>query len=72
MIFINLSDNVALKIKNAYYCYIISGIGESEATNLMQNIKLTEESRYHKHKNLLSYIKMGKEILMFPDIEIEK
>ena len=25
-----------------------------------------------KHKNLLSYIKMGKEILMFQDIEIEK
>ena len=24
------------------------------------------------HKNLLSHIKMGKEILMFGDIEIEK
>ena len=68
----NLSDNVALKIKNAYYFYIISGISESEVTNLMQNIKLTEKSKYHKHKNLLSYIKMDKEILMFPDIEIEK
>ena len=30
----------------------------------MQNIK--------KHKNLLPHTKMGKEILMFADIEIEK
>ena len=49
----------------------------------MQNIDLTEKSGHKKHrhikhiehikhKNLFPYIKTGKEILTFGDIEIEK
>ena len=38
----------------------------------MQNMDLTEKSGTLETKNLLSHIKMGKEILMFGDIEIEK
>ena len=40
----NLSDITILKIKNADYCCIISGISKSEAISLMENIDLTEES----------------------------
>ena len=40
----NLSDVAILKIKNADYCCIISGIRKSEAINLLQNIDLSEES----------------------------
>ena len=41
--------------------------------NLMENTNLTTESRILQNiKYLLSYIKMGTEILMFGDIEIEK
>ena len=40
---------------------------------LMQNTTWTEKSeKFLKHKNLLSHIKMGKEILTFGNIEIEK
>ena len=39
----------------------------------MQNANLTEKKRnIIKHKNLLPHIKMGKEILMFGNTEIEK
>ena len=39
----------------------------------MQSANLTEKKRnIIKHKNLLPHIKMGKEILMFGNIEIEK
>ena len=39
----------------------------------MQNIDLTENwLNITKHSNLLSYVKMGKEILTFGDTEIEK
>ena len=40
----NLSDIAILKIKNADYCCIITGISKSEAINLMQNINMTEKS----------------------------
>ena len=40
----NLSDITILKIKNADYCCIISGISKSKAISLMENIDLTEES----------------------------
>ena len=44
-----------------------------EAINLMQNADLTEKSgTFIKHKNLLSHIKMGKEILTFGNIETEE
>ena len=39
----------------------------------MQNINLTErKQRIIKHKNLLSHIKMDKDILTFSEIQIEK
>ena len=39
----NLSDITVLNFEGADYCYIISGISRSEATNLMQNINLSEK-----------------------------
>ena len=44
MMSMNLSDVAILKIKNADYRCIISGIRKSEAINLLQNIDLSEES----------------------------
>ena len=39
----------------------------------MRNINQNEKKQnIMKHKNLLSHVKLGKEILMFGDIEIEK
>ena len=39
----------------------------------MQNADLTEKKRnIIKHKNVLSHIKMGKEVFTFDSIEIEK
>ena len=44
-----------------------------EAINLLRNTDLTEKKcNIIKHKNLLSHIKMGKWIITFGDIEIEK
>ena len=40
----NLSNIAILKIKNADYRWIISGISKSEAIKLLQNIDLTEKS----------------------------
>ena len=55
MMSMNLSNIAILKIENADYHCIISGISKSEATNLMQNIDLTETqwNIIEKHKNLL-------------------
>ena len=39
----NLSDFAMLKIKNADYRCIISGISKSEAIKILQNINLTEK-----------------------------
>ena len=38
MMSMNLSDIAILKIKNADYCSIITGVSKSETINLMQNI----------------------------------
>ena len=40
----NLSIIAILKIKNAYYCCMITGMSKSEAINFMQNIDSTEKS----------------------------
>ena len=40
----NLSNIATLKIENAVYHCIISGISKSEAINLIQNIDLTVKS----------------------------
>ena len=70
---INLSDAAILNIKDSDYCCIISLINKNEAVNIMQNADLTEKSRILWNiKNLLSSIKIGKEILTFGDIEIKK
>ena len=42
--FMNLSNIALLKIKNADYCCIITGINRSKATKLLQNIDSTEKS----------------------------
>ena len=68
----NLSDVAILNIKGSDYCCIIILISKNEAINLMQNADLAKKKRNIKHKNLLSHIKMGKEILTFGGIEIEK
>ena len=38
-----LNDMVVLKISSYDYCCIISLISQNEATNLMQNVDLTEK-----------------------------
>ena len=62
-----------IDISGADYHCIFNGINKSETINLMQNTDMTEKKRsIIKHKNLLSDTIMGKEILTFDDIEIEK
>ena len=73
MISLSLNDSAFLNIKNADYGCIISGISINEVINLIQNADLTEKKRdIIKYKNLLSLIKMVKEILTIGEIEIEK
>ena len=43
-----ISDTANLNIKGAYYHYIISGISNSEATNVMENIDLTKKVEHYK------------------------
>ena len=70
---VNLSNYAILIINGADYCSIITGIGKSEAINLMQNIDLSEKKlNIMKYKNLFSNINMDKEMIKFGDIEIEK
>ena len=70
---VNLSDIAILNIKGSGYRCIISLISKNEAINLMQNADLSEKNWTIKNiNNLFSYIKMGKEILTFGNIEIEK
>ena len=66
-----LSDIAISGIKVSYYCSIISLIRKNEAINLMQNADLIlKKWNIIKHKNLLSYINMGKKLLEFGNIEI--
>ena len=67
MISINLSDIAIWNIKTDYCC-IIRLIGKNEAIKLLQNADLTEKSWTLWN----TYIKMGKEILTFGNIETEK
>ena len=69
----NVSDIAILNVKSANYRCILSGISKNEAINLMQNADLTKKKQSSiKHNNLLSRIKMGKEILTFGDIERQR
>ena len=58
---IKLSAFSILSIKSVDYHCIISGISKSEAINW-------KKQEIIKHKNLLSHIKMSKQILTFGDI----
>ena len=44
MMFMNLNNIAILKIKNANYCYIITGISKSEAIKSLETIDLTGKS----------------------------
>ena len=58
MVSMKLRNIAVLSIKGADYCCIITGIGKSDAINLMQNIFLSEKKwDIIKHKNLFSDIK---------------
>ena len=71
MISTKLSDSAILSIKGFYYRFIVSVISKNEAINLMKNLDFNKKN-IKKHKNLLTVVKLGKEILMFRNIEIEK
>ena len=68
----NLNDFTILNIKASDYRWIISLISKDEAIKLLQNADLTGKKLKIIKNNLFSYIKMGKEILMFGNIDIEK
>ena len=73
MMSIKLSDIAILNIECSDYRSIISLISKNEAINLMENADLNKnKGNVLNIKNLFSYTKMGKEILTFDDIEIEK
>ena len=73
MMSIKLSDIAILNIECCDYRSIISLISKNEAINLMENADLNKKKgNVLNIKNLFSYTKMGKEILTFDDIEIEK
>ena len=73
MMSIKLSDIAILNIECSDYRSIISLISKNEAINLMENADLNKKKgNVLNIKNLFSYTKMGKEILTFDDIEIEK
>ena len=66
MISINLSNIAILNIHDVDYCCIIGGNSKSEVINLKQNIDLSKKNRNIVNcKNLLSQIKMGREIWKF-------
>ena len=62
-----------LLMKSMNLSDIANLISKNEAINLMQNADLTEKSGILSNiKDLLSHVKVCKEILTFGDIEIEK
>ena len=67
----NLRNIGMLNIEGFDYCCIISLISKNKAIKLKQTPNLTKKWNIIKHKNLLSRIKMCKEIT-FGNVEIEK
>ena len=66
----NLSNIAVLNINNVHFCCIINRISKNEAINLVQKYQSSKkEQSIIKHKNLLSHIKIRKEILSFGDIK---
>ena len=73
MMSINLDNNATLNVKCSDYCCIISLISKNEDKNSMQNADLAKKMwDIVKYKNLLSRIKMSKDVLPFWNIETEK
>ena len=58
----NLSDIAILKVKDADYCCIVSGISKIEAIRLLQNIDLTERyeilQKFIKNKYQEQFLKL--------------
>ena len=72
MMSMNLSDIAILNIKGSDYSSIISLISKKWGHRLNAKCWFDWKKRnIIKHKNLLSHIKTGKEILTFGNIEIE-
>ena len=69
MMSMNLSDIAALNIKGSDYHCIISLVSKNEA---MKQFWDRKNWNIIKHKNLLSRIKIGKNILTFGNFENEK
>ena len=67
----NLSNIAILNIKGFDYRCIVSLIIKNEAINLMQNIDLTKKASIIKHKHFKSHVRMGEEISVFVNVEIE-
>ena len=67
----NICDIAILNIKGFDYRYIISLISKNEVINARCWFD-RKKWNVIKHKNLLSHIKMGENILTFGDTEIEK
>ena len=68
----SLSDISSLNIKGSDYQCIISLISKNKAIKLMQKADLTGKNGIlYNIKNSFSYIKIGKEILTFGNIQIE-
>ena len=69
----NLRNIAISNIKSSGYHCIISLINKNEAIHLMQTCDLTKmKPIIIKYKNLLSHIKMSKNVLTFGNTEIAK
>ena len=70
---VSLSNIVILNINSADYLCIIIGICKREVAYLLQKADFKEKrATLQNLKNLFLHIKLGREILMFGDIEIKK
>ena len=73
---INLNGIAIFNIWSVNYCCIIKIVSNTKAVNLLQNDDLSKNSETLKNKNLKMgtkyHIKMGKKIIKFGDVELEK
>ena len=73
MMSLKLSGITILNINSVDYCCIITGISKCEAVNVLQKADLNEKRRTLQNIiNLFSNIKIGKYIITFGNIEVEK
>lgn len=70
MMYIDLNSVAILNIDSIDYRYVINGITQWEAINLLGNADLSESGSLYKFS--LLYKKMYKEIISFGDIEIKE